>query len=176
MSKPSWVKTLTQTLKRLKKSDHALRIAIVGMGHELCGDDAAGIAVARTLQAATTSRAADYLLVIDAGPAPENHTGVLRHFEPDLVLLVDAARMDETPGTVRWLDWHMATGFDASTHTLPPRLLARYLMAEIGCEVALLGIEPATVTVDAPLTPAVEQAVELIVEILLSIGKSVSRP
>ena len=166
MSKPSWVKTLTQTLKRLQKPDRPLRVAIVGMGHELCGDDAAGIVVVRDLQAMVVSHAAKDLLIIDAGPAPENHTGRLRRFGVDLILLIDAAQMDEAPGAVCWLAWQDTTGLGGSTHTLPPHILVRYLMAEFGCEVALLGIQPANVVVGAPLSPTVQQVVDTIVQML----------
>ena len=40
-------------------------------------------------------------LCLSAGAAPENCTGLLRRFRPDLVLLVDAAEMGEAAGAVR---------------------------------------------------------------------------
>lgn len=98
------------------------------------------------------------LLVLDAGPAPENQTGPLRRFAPDLVILVDAARMAEPPGTVRWLPWEQTVGLPGSTHTLPASLLARYLTAELACEVALLGIQPLDIEIgrmSAPVAQAV---------------------
>jgi len=70
--------------------------------------------------------------------------------------------MDEPPGAVRWLDWQEITGVSASTHTLPLHLLARYLMTELGCIVSLLGIQPATNALDAPLSPDVQDAVEAV--------------
>jgi len=71
--------------------------------------------------------------------------------------------MGEPPGAIRWLDWRETDGISASTHTLPLHLLARYLVTELGCDVALLGIQPAANTLDAPLSPAVSQAVASIV-------------
>lgn len=106
----------------------------------------------------------DSVLVIAAGAAPENHTGVLRRFAPDLVLLVDAAQLDEAPGRVRWLAWQETSGLSASTHTLPPHLLAQYLTGELGCEVALIGIQPGDTTIGAPLSPEVQRAAAEIVE------------
>ncbi len=99
------------------------------------------------------------LLVLDAGPAPENHTGPLRRFAPELVILVDAARMDEPPGTVRWLPWEETVGLPGSTHTLPASLLARYLTAELGCDVALLGIQPLDTEIGRPMSAPVARAV-----------------
>jgi len=142
-------------------------VVVVGIGHDLRGDDAAGVLAARRLQGYTIG--ADVgathmlpLLAIDAGPAPENVTGAVRRFAPDLVLLVDAADLGEPPGTVRWLDWRETSGLSASTHALPLYVLAGYLVSELGCAVALLGIQPASTAFDAPPTPAVHAAADAV--------------
>lgn len=162
MSKPSWKTKLNQKTASLWRSDSLFRVAVVGIGHELNGDDAAGIIVARELAPSLAN--VDRLLVIDAGPAPENVTGSLRAFRPALVLLVDAAQMNEDPGTVRWLDWQETTGLSASTHTLPLHMLALYLTTELGCEVAVIGIQPFSNLFDEPLSPVVQLAVEDVVQ------------
>ncbi len=108
-------------------------------------------------------------LVIDAGSAPENSTGLLRRLRPDLVLLIDAAEMGETPGCVRYLSWQDAIGLSASTHTLPLSVLAQYLTAEFGCQVALIGIQPARTAIGEPLSPAVEQAVQVVTQGILQV-------
>ena len=74
--------------------------------------------------------------------------------------MVDAALMDLEPGKTGWLSWQDTTGFSASTHTLPLHLLAGYLTAELNCEVALLGIQPAQTQVGAPLSPEVQAGAE----------------
>jgi hydrogenase 3 maturation protease len=169
MSSRSWLEPLNQTLQRLSKGSDLPRVAILGVGHAFNGDDAAGPTVARALQASLADQ--DRLLVIDAGPAPENQTGRLRLFHPDLVLLVDAAQMNEIPGVVRWLSWQETTGISASTHSLPPYVLAQYLTAEFGCEVALLGIQPLRNLADQPLSPVVQAAVN---EVVQGLGEALS--
>lgn len=159
MSNTSWSGSLK---KALTKNDEPMRVAVVGIGHELRGDDAAGVMVTRALKPLVSGQ--EHVLVIDAGSAPENHTGPLRRFQPDLVLLVDAAQMNERPGTVLWLPWQATGGISASTHTLPPYILAKYLAAEFGCEVALLGIQPADTTIGWPLSPAAQQSVAMVVK------------
>jgi hydrogenase 3 maturation protease len=167
MSTLSWEGLLNQALSSLQRPDRPTRIAIVGIGQELRGDDAAGVAVARALSRQRAlgcpSTVSDRFLIIDAGAAPENQTGPLRRFAPDLVLLIDAAQMDEAPGAVRWLDWQDTSGLSASTHTLPPYVLASYLSSEIGCRVALIGIQPADTSIGAPLSPDVQTAVDEII-------------
>lgn len=162
MLNPSWKTRLNQTLTRLRESDPAPRVAVVGIGHELNGDDAAGLAVACGLAARWPGM--EHLRAIDAGPAPENQTGPLRAFRPALIVFVDAAQMDDPPGTVRWLDWQDVAGLSACTHILPLPVLARYLIAELGCAIALIGIQPQRNLFDTPLSPAVSQAVADVIE------------
>ena len=166
MSKPSWQNSLTQRLRSLSRPDQSSRIAIVGIGQELRGDDAAGVMVARALQLAVEADRDPPLFIIDAGTAPENFTGPLRRFEPDLVLLIDAAQMNEAPGSIRWIDWQDTSGLSASTHTLPPYLLAQYLVSELNCDVALIGIQPQGNEFGASLSLEVQRAVDEIVRTL----------
>lgn len=167
MSNMFWLHSLHQTVKALRKNNKPPRIAVVGIGHELRGDDAAGVSVAHVLK----QYAGEQLLVIEGGSTPENHTGLLRQFGPDLVLLVDTADINEIPGSVRWLQWKATTGVSASTHTLPVYILATYLNSELGCEVALIGIQPEQLAIGESLSPAVKTAVDEIAEVLAAFQK-----
>ena len=175
MCKLYWTDCLDQTLISLRKSDLRPKIAILGIGQELRGDDAAGVATARALRSLPSlqnheTQQSSAVLIIDAGPAVENFTGTLRRFAPDLVILVDAASMDASPGTIRWLDWHTAGGLSAATHSLPLSVFGNYLVEELGCQVVLIGIQPSTTTLDTPLSPAVQRAVE---EVILTLSQKV---
>ena len=161
-SPPSWLKKLTRIITDLTPSERPLRLAILGIGHELRGDDAAGLAVVRRL----AEKRSAYCLVLDGGPAPENQTGALRQFGPDLVVMVDAAQMDAPPGTVAWLDLDEIDGVSAVTHLLPLNMLARYLVHELDCAVGMIGIQPAQTVVLAELSAVVETAVVDIVTYL----------
>lgn len=133
------------------------RLAILGVGNDMNGDDGAGVAVVRALRA-MAPRPVDALL-IEAGTAPESHTGPIRRFKPDLVVEIDAAMLDREAGAVAWLDWREADGLSASTHTLPPSVLAEFLRAELGCDVRILGIQPARLELGSGLSPAVAATV-----------------
>lgn len=164
MSNPSWLTQMQASLNRLKQAKTTPRIALLGVGHPLNGDDAAGIAIARALSAALPAQ--EHVQVLEGGSAPENQTGPLRAFGPDLVVFIDAAQMDAEPGAVRWLDWRDTTGLSASTHTLPPYVLAKFLVAELGCEVVLLGIQPARNAIAAPLSDTMQAAVDAVTRAL----------
>ncbi len=146
----SWRSSLRTLIAQWQSSP---KIALVGIGSELRGDDAAGLLVVRGLTGN------ERLLPIEAGPAPENHSYRLRRFQPDLVILIDAAQMDLAPGDIRLIDLNAIDGFGASTHTTPLALFAEYIRAELGCETLLIGIQPGDTTFAAPLTPEVKSAV-----------------
>lgn len=161
----SWADSLPQLLKRSKGADRDRlpRTCLVGIGSDLRGDDSAGLVVARALLEDERCRKASNLLILEGGPAPENQTGKIRAFQPELVLFIDAAQMDEPPGTVRWIPLSSIDGMSASSHSLPLSMLAQYLTFEIGCEVAVLGIQPAQNAIGVELTPPVRAAVDEIV-------------
>ncbi len=133
------------------------RVAILGVGNEMNGDDGAGVRVVRALSLRTP--APPGTLLIEAGAAPESYTGPLRRFGPDMVIEIDAAILGGEAGATAWLDWREADGLSASTHTLPPSVLAEFLQADLGCEVAIIGVQPARVEMGSGLSPVVAAAV-----------------
>jgi hydrogenase 3 maturation protease len=127
-------------------------------------DDAAGILIARALSRKECATYAESLLIVEGGHAPENRTGELRTFTPDLVLIVDAADMGEKPGAIQFIAEESIDGMSASTHSLPLSMLARYLVLDLHCTVKLLGIQPGSNDVGERVSPQVLQAVDEIVE------------
>ncbi len=152
---------------KLAESSDTPRIAIVGIGNELRCDDAAGSLVARAVRALNQAAGDSpwlvyHLLVMDAGPAPENITSDLREFKPGLILFIDAAEMGKAPGTIRWIAMDEIDGMSASTHRMPISMLAAYLSLELRCDIVLLGIQPASVDMGEWLSIPVRRAVDLI--------------
>ena len=139
----------------------------MGVGNDLRGDDSAGLIVARRLSADKHFNSASNLLILEGGPAPENHTGKLRTFQPELVLFIDAAHLDEPPGTVQFIPLESIDGMSASSHSLPLSMLARYISFEFGCQVEVLGIQPAQNEIGTELSLPVRTSV---VEILCLLG------
>jgi hydrogenase 3 maturation protease len=137
----TWQQRALQLAEDLAQSRGAIKIAIVGVGHELYADDAVGLEVARHLASSEISQRKDRLILF-GGPAPESFCGVLRRFEPDLVILIDAASMDQSKGSICWLDQEELARMTTSSWAYPLSIMASYLTSEIGCEVCLLGIQP----------------------------------
>lgn len=162
MSKKSWQGQLQAILNQ--KTKH---LAIVGIGHELRGDDAVGVMIARQLQEQLQER--DNLLILDAGVAPENITGQLRRFKPDIVLLIDAVDTGQDAGIIAMIDLDSKlVERVASTHTISLRLFADYLQTEFGCAVYLLGIQAMQISLNQALSSPVKISAQDIVQCFLS--------
>ena len=162
MSNSSWIRLLKKKARSLAKNrNHPVRIALVGIGNEINGDDGAGVHIAHSLSQYSTEQPG--WLVVEAGLAPENFTGTLRRFQPDLVVLIDAAEMALPAGEIACLDWSAAGGWSASTHTLPLNMLSAFLVSELGCQVMVLGIQPMQMEMDQPFSQEVTRAVDEVV-------------
>jgi hydrogenase maturation protease len=156
-------------LNNLLQAKRAQRLAVLGIGHELRGDDAAGLNLVRALK----QLSGDDLLILEGGSAPENCTGQLRRFQPAVVLMVDAAHFAGQPGSIELfsiarrektgepggLAAPALLGNGGSTHSSGLHMLAHYLNTELDCDVYLLGIQPAQNEFGAPLSPSVKAAV-----------------
>ena len=85
--------------------------------------------------------------------------------KPDLLVIVDAARMGLPPGSIRTLP---TTGTDrmlASTHGLPlPFVLDRVRSA--AAEILLIGIEPEDTSFGEELTASVAAAADRLIQML----------
>lgn len=137
---------------------------MIGVGNALRSDDAAGILVARALSDRKCAADTQHILIIEGGQAPENRTGELRQFLPDLVLIVDAAEMGQAAGTIRWIPEKSIDGMSASTHSLPLSMLAHYLKLDLNCTVMLLGIQVRSNEVGENVSGEVMQAIDEVVE------------
>jgi len=139
------------------------RVAILGCGSPVRGDDQAGLKVAESL-AHLTGRARAFW----GSSAPENFTGEIKRFQPDVLLVVDAADMGRPPGTVALIPADEVGGVSFSTHMLPLKIILDYLRRETGCGTHLLGVQPSALEFGEELSPEVSGAVAEIAEALES--------
>ena len=131
------------------------RVAVIGIGSALHGDDAAGVLAA---QAAAQARIKN-LRGIVGGTAPENVTGEIAGFAPHIAVFVDAAEMGLKPGQTRLLKPEEIGGISFSTHTLPLRIMIEYLSRRIRCEFLVLGVQPERLEFGAGLSTGVKRTI-----------------
>lgn len=163
MTGPDPAPTPTELLTELLKG--AKRPAILGAGSCLKADDGAGNAITDALSerfGETPGRFA----VFSGGNAPECFTGAIKDFGPDLVLIIDAADMGLSPGEARSIDPDEVSGVSFSTHMLPLKVMLDYLSKEIGCRVAILGIQPGSLEFGGEMTGDVRTTVDEMIEAL----------
>jgi hydrogenase 3 maturation protease len=173
MSKSSWREQLDQKLAKAAKKKNlsnsspgqTLKVALVGVGSELNGDDAAGNQIA--LQLMERADLPAHFIAVNAGSIPENASGTLRRFHPDLVIFVDAADFGDVPGEICWLEEEQITGMSASSHTLPLSILGGYLREELHCQIEYLGIQPLQIEFGEPPSTPIQRAIQEIVSALL---------
>lgn len=143
----------------------AARVAIVGIGSDMRGDDAVGIEVVRRLRRRLSS---PNVLLIEAGVAPENFTAEIKKFEPSHVILIDAADFGSEPGAAILSEPEAIAGRPISTHTMPLSLLASYLRAQTAAKVVLLGIQPSSTGMGARMSEKVKRTVDELSATLLA--------
>ena len=141
----------------------AERLAILGVGNERKGDDAAGVLCVALILRMLTALRPD-VLIINGGEAPENETGRIRKFKPSHVLVIDAGLGGQAPGTIFFVDPQAVSVDDLSTHHLPLSLLLRYLEVSLECRVICLAIEPRLVEMGRGLSDEVKRGVAALAE------------
>lgn len=164
ISNSCWKKQLSEKLRN-PAPIRDRRVAIVGMGSEVNGDDAAGILIARRLKERLTGL--DRVLSFETGRSPENAVSQLRKFNPDVVVFIDAADLAEDPGWVAMIDPRTTTGASFSSHSMPFSMILEYLREQLDGEILLLGIQPQTIEFDDNVSRAVEISVIEVSEFLL---------
>jgi hydrogenase 3 maturation protease len=142
------------------------KIAVMGAGSSLNGDDAAGPAVAEALARFTINSYRGNLRVYNGCTVMENFTGEIRRFKPDVLFIIDAADFGGIPGSIRLLDRNDVRGFSLSSHMLPIGIMTDYLEREIHCRAVLIGIQPESVAYGTRMSKSVSRAVKLITAIL----------
>lgn len=139
------------------------RLAVLGAGSVLCGDDAAGMLLAERLQAHPRHD----LLALAGSTAPENFTGQIKDFAPELLLIVDAAFIGREVGEIALIEADQVKGVSFSTHMLPFTVLIDYLRRETGIETLIVGIQPGPTEFATEPGPLIVAAAEQLADFLL---------
>ena len=139
-------------------------IFVIGVGNEYCGDDGAGIAVARRLRERFLARVTVLEETGEGAALIDSWRGA------DWVMLVDAVRSGAPPGTIHRLDALAAPiptdFFHYSTHAFSVAEaieLARSL-GQLPPHLVVYGIEGENFAAGVELSSPVEQAIETVVE------------
>lgn len=144
------------------------RLALLGIGSELCADDGAGILAVRTMRSLVFRQPFNSIEFegFEGGNAPENSTGFIASFKPTHIILVDAAEIGAAAGEFREILRHEIPDICFSTHTLPLKIIIDYLGKVTGAVVSVIGIQPGNLDFGNCPTPEVKQGVRRLMGLL----------
>lgn len=140
------------------------RTAVLGIGNEQRGDDAAGVRVGKILLEEVDS---EHVLVINGASVPEKFTSEIREFNPDQILLLDTVDFGEKAGLVSIVDPEKIQRDFLSSHRLSLDMLIDYLEEETGADIYLIGIQPGQIDREAQMSEEVKKSVESLSEFLI---------
>jgi hydrogenase maturation protease HycI len=138
----------------------ANRVAVLGVGSELRGDDQAGLLVTQRLRKRCKfNRSCPQIELFHGATAPENLTGEIKQYRPSHLILIDAADVGKAPGTVEVIGPESISGVSFSTHGMPLKILADYMRESIHCKVMVIGIQPKTMELNGVVSPEIRASV-----------------
>ncbi len=149
-------------LQELRERFSGKRTVILGIGNLLRGDDGLGSRLAARLQGRVNA------LVVDAGEVPENYLGPIVAARPEVVIIVDAAALGDSPGAMAIIEVDALDAAGLSTHNASLSLFVKALRAEIQPDVFLLGVQPCSTAFGAPMSRSVTGALDVLEELLCS--------
>ncbi len=144
----------------------ARRVVIAGIGNPLRKDDFVGVEVVRGLR----NKVSQSVYLIECETVPESFIGPITEFNPTHILLIDAALLNQKPGSSRLMEPDQLANVPAiSTHALPLQLFCRYLSETTSANIALLAIQPQDASFGEGLTEEVEKAARNLTHLLSEI-------
>lgn len=160
--------------KILKNKLHnAQRVAVLGVGSELRGDDVAGLLAAQQIDKDTKGKSVTPQIQVFIGEtAPENFTGEIKKFQPTHLIIIDAAELNKEPGHIEIMEPGTIGGTSFCTHSLPLKIVIGYLLESFKFEAIIIGIQPKTLTFGAQPTKEVVAAAKNIAEAITKLLKN----
>lgn len=138
----------------------AKKIAVLGIGSELRGDDAAGMLVAQKLKD---------IKIFLGGTAPENLTGEIKKYNPTHLVIIDSADFGEKPGAANIIEPEDIRGTSFSTHRMPLKVMVEYLRSFLDCGIIIIGIQPGSIEFGKPVSFEVKKSAQKIAGIIQEI-------
>ncbi|MFW6040442.1 MAG: hydrogenase maturation peptidase HycI [Thermoplasmatota archaeon] len=133
---------------------------LLGVGNDIRGDDAVGELIAREFEE-------DGWESVDCGSVPENYIIMIEEGEYELVVIVDAAKMNLEPGEIRIVPRKNLGIFTMSTHALPLSLVIDFLEDKTE-RVVLIGVQPKDMSLKEGISFEVRKAKDKLLSLLKS--------
>lgn len=140
------------------------RIAIVGVGNIIRGDDGLGPKLIEVLKSRGLAKAA----LFDCGTVPENYIFPILSAACDTIVLVDAADTREAPGSIGVFGIQDISGVSFSTHNPSPRLFTDLLKTgNDNVNIFVVTVQPKSTGIGEPLSGEVLSSLDKLAGIFL---------
>lgn len=157
---------LEQIALTIKKSS---KIAFLGVGSPLRSDDNIGNRMVAALEERLKAGPEREYRFYQGESAPENFTGAIRAFNPEYLMVFDAAELGKPPGTFALIAPDKIDGIGFASHVLPLKIICNYLSSAVGGQIFLIGVQPRSLEFGENLSPAVEGSINEFVTRLLGL-------
>lgn len=139
----------------------AKRVAILGIGSSLRGDDALGLFFIKGLKLLLKKATMPMpLKLFSCGVTPENYTGEIKKFKPSHIIIVDALDIGKEAGSISIIDAKKkSANVSFSTHGLPVRIFTDYLSRYLNLKIIFIGIQAKQVEFGTGLSYEVNKSV-----------------
>ena len=133
------------------------KVLILGVGNPLRGDDGVGPYLIEQLKGRVNAT------LLDCEEVPENFLGRIAESQPNSVLIIDAIDFGMNPGAAALLEEdQLLAGTSLSTHHSSLQLFIKWVKAETGGQVLVLGIQPGAIEFGNDMSPEVKETVDLL--------------
>lgn len=144
---------------------NARRVVIAGVGSSLRKDDFVGTEIVKNLR----GKVSRSVYLIECETIPENFLEPITKFNPTHILIIDAALLDQKPGSSKLVKPNQIIGHAISTHALPLWMFCEYLARTTKAKIALLAIQPKDTSFGEGMTPELKETVEHLSSVLLKV-------
>ncbi|MCG8429369.1 MAG: HyaD/HybD family hydrogenase maturation endopeptidase [Chromatiales bacterium] len=139
-----------------------MKTLVLGLGNTLLGDEGVGVYAIRRMQ--ETLGVSGDVAILDGGTLSFTLAGPIE--DADNLIIIDAAQLNDAPGTVRLyegeeMDRFVTTNNKSSVHevSLADLMVIAHLTDKLPKQRALIGIQPQSLDWSHNMTPAVAEAV-----------------
>jgi hydrogenase 3 maturation protease len=133
----------------------------IGIGNELRGDDATGIALVNKLIES------GYRNAIIVHSNPENYLNKIATMSGNCRVWVDIINWGAEAGEIRILPAEESKQFAISTHNFSPDVLFEFLKSSKKIPDYILGIQPLTLKLGSKISPVVENTINIMADFIL---------
>jgi len=142
------------------------KIAVMGIGNTMRGDDGLGVHLVNSLQPPSLSPDVG---LFACEMTPENFLGPVTEFQPNTILMIDAADLNGPPGSARLVAAQEIADSGTTTHNMSLRLLATMLESTTNATVTLLAVQPKGRNFGAEVSPEVSETLHYLTELFHTI-------